>query len=77
VALWAMGVQIPPPTRHLPCGTQEAPEAIIGLRGFRSPEFPRQPSEITLPTISAASDAALSSGCPYTSAVMAMLACPS
>jgi hypothetical protein len=39
VALWAMGVQIPPPTRHLPCGTQEAPEAIIGLRGFRFPRI--------------------------------------
>ena len=31
-----MGVQIPPPTRHLPARTAKAPGAIFGLRGSRS-----------------------------------------
>jgi hypothetical protein len=40
VALWAVGVQIPPPTRHLPVRTAKAPEAIFGLRGSRFPRIP-------------------------------------
>jgi DNA-binding XRE family transcriptional regulator len=39
VALWAVGVQIPPPTRQLPAN---APEAITASGALVSPVFPRE-----------------------------------
>jgi hypothetical protein len=67
----------PPSDTPATCKNSKAPEAILPPGLSFPQDFPRQLSEITLPTISAASDAALSSGWPYTSAVIAMLACPS
>lgn len=73
---WLFG-DVGPPTRHLPVRTAKAPEAIFGLRGSRFPRISPSALRDHPQTISEASDAALSSGWPSTSAVIAMLACSS